>query len=73
MPIAPQLKALITEVSALEARAENQANMLDSTFDLHNAITDWATNTEHSDAAMEVMAILEQFVRPLNSRQTTAA
>lgn len=71
MPIAPRLRALIVEISAIEDKCENQSEMLDHVLDLHNDLTDWATNTEHSDAAMEVMAILERYARPKASRLKT--
>lgn len=72
MPLAPRLRALVVEVSSLEEKCENQSKLLDSVLDLHNDLTDWATNTEHSEAAMEVMAILEQYARPRASRQKTS-
>lgn len=73
MPIAPRLRALVVEISALEVKCNNQSTLIDCTLDLHNELTDWATNTEHGDAAMEVMAILEKFAQPTQvSRQTTA-
>jgi hypothetical protein len=46
--------------------------MLDRVLDLHNDLTDWATNTEHSDAAREIMEILERYARPVASHLKTA-
>lgn len=59
--IAPQMKALVDLCHDADLRLAAQGAMLDRTFDLHNDLTDWATNTEHDEAAMEVMAILDQY------------
>lgn len=63
MTIAPRLRQLALEVSRMERHATQQSQLLDSLFDLHNDLTDWAVNTEHEEAALEVMAILEKYVR----------
>jgi hypothetical protein len=72
VPIAPRLRALAIEISSLEEKANNQSEMLDRVLDLHNDLTDWATNTEHSDAAREIMEILERYARPVASHLKTA-
>lgn len=66
MPMTPSLShslhVLLQQAIDAEAHQLSQAAMLDLTFDLHNDLTQWAVNTEHNDAALEVMAILEQYV-----------
>lgn len=61
--IAPRAKDVMDQVGALEIHAANQALLIDKLADLHNDLTDWATNTEHEQAALEVMAILELYVQ----------
>lgn len=63
MHLATDLEQLVCGVTALELRADKQRIILDGLADLHNDLTDWATNTEHETAALEVMAILEQHVQ----------
>lgn len=61
--LATQLRSLALGVAATEARAEKQQIMLDDTMDLHNELTDWVCNTEHSEAADEITAILEKYTK----------
>lgn len=60
--LASQLRTLALGVAATEARSENQQALLDKTMDLHNDLTDWACNTEHTEAAAEIMELLERYV-----------
>lgn len=63
MELAIQFEQFTSAVSALEKRVDSQGQIIDSLADLHNDITDWAVNTEHESAALEVMAILEQYIQ----------
>lgn len=63
MQIAPQLEEFARRVRIIEKAAGSNAVMLDTVMDLYNDLTEWATSTEHDEAAMEVMAILEQYVQ----------
>lgn len=65
--LSSRLRSFVTEISSLEEKADNQAKMLDHVLDLHNDLTDWCTSTEHSEAAQEVMTILEQYAHPAKS------
>lgn len=62
--IAPHLESLMIQAQAMDRQNVARAEMLDRTFDLHNDLTDWATDTEHGGAALEVMAILEKYASP---------
>lgn len=63
LSIAPRAKDVLDEISALEIHAASQTLLLDKLADLHNDLTDWATNTPHEEAALEVMGILEMYVQ----------
>lgn len=63
MLLAQELRSLVVSVAHTEAQNAHRITMLDGVFDLFNDLTDWATNTEHGDAALEVMSILEQYAR----------
>lgn len=62
VPLAPAVESLLAAVKNADSMMSSQRTLLDRTFDLHNDLTDWATNTEHTEAALEVMAILEKYV-----------
>lgn len=64
MKLAPRFEELLGELMLIEGSMDTQRAMLDHTFDLHNDLTDWAVNTGHSEAADEVLAILERYARP---------
>lgn len=64
MKLAPRFEELLGELSLIEGSMDAQRVMLDHTFDLHNHLTEWAVNTDHEQAAKEVLAILERFARP---------
>lgn len=61
--LAPQLRQIALDVARIETQTVKQAQMLNSVMDMHNDLTDWATNTEHTEAGLEVMAILETYVQ----------
>jgi hypothetical protein len=61
--LAPQAKAFLEDLQRLENHSHSQTILLDGYADLHNELTDWATNTEYSEAADEVMAILEGYLQ----------
>lgn len=61
--LAPQLRQIALDIARMESQSANQAQMLNSVMDLHNDLTDWATNTEHTEAGLEVMAILETYIK----------
>lgn len=61
--LAPQIRQLAYDVARIETQSVKQQQMLNAVFDLHNDLTDWATNTEHEEAALEVMAILEIYAK----------
>lgn len=59
--LAPQLRQLLSEAEAQDARDAAQRAMLDQKLDLFNDLTDWCGDTEHSEAAAEVTRILEKY------------
>jgi hypothetical protein len=63
MALASELRDVAAQIGVLEQRANVQAVVIDHLADLHNDLTDWATNTEHEQAALEVMSILEQYIQ----------
>jgi hypothetical protein len=50
------------EVSDVELRLAGRSEILDCMMDLHNDLTAWSVNTEHTKAADEVMAIVDQYL-----------
>jgi DNA-binding FadR family transcriptional regulator len=57
--LSSQLRSLAIQVAEHERQASASSNMLDTTFDLHNELTNWICNTDHDEAAEEVSKILE--------------
>lgn len=61
--LAPQLQELISAAKSADDKLSAQRAMLDARLDLHNELTDWVANTDHGDAAAEVLEILERNVQ----------
>lgn len=71
MAIAPQVQAFAEQVATLETRLAVREQMLTRLMDLHNDLLDWAVNTEHAEAAMEVGAILETYIKKAADKTVT--
>jgi hypothetical protein len=56
------LRSLALDVSDIELKLSARNGMLDAMMDLHNDLNGWAVNTEHDQAAEEVMAIVDQYL-----------
>ena len=61
--LAPQLEQLLSAARAQDAAVTAQRAMLDKKLDLFNDLTDWAANTKHGEAAVEVTQILEKYAQ----------
>ena len=74
MTLSQDLFKVADQLSALEAHVKSMSTMLDRVLDLHNDLTDWATNTDDEKSAMEVMGILEMYVQKApNSSNVTVS
>lgn len=62
MHLGTSLRSLSIEVSDVELKLAARNVMLDAMMDLHNDLNDWAVNTDHGQAAEEVMVILDQYI-----------
>lgn len=71
MAIAPQAKAFAEQVALLETKLDVREQMLTRLMDLHNDLLDWTTNTEHAEAALEVGAILETYIKKAADKTVT--
>lgn len=60
MHLGQSLRSLALNVSDVELKLAARNGMLDAMMDMHNDLNRWAVNTEHDQAAEEVMAILDQ-------------
>ena len=60
MHLGQSLRSLALGVSDLELKLAARNGMLDAMMDMHNDLNRWAVDTEHDQAAQEVMAILDQ-------------
>lgn len=69
--LAPQLEEIITIARDQDEALVSQRLMLDRTFDLHNDLTDWAADTQHAEAAAQIMAILEKYAGPTYAKDLT--
>lgn len=65
MSLASDLHNMADQIERQERRLTSASTLLDNLADFYNELTEWTTNTEHSAAAMQVMAILEQYVQKL--------
>ena len=59
--LAQYLKALSHDVAVLEQSYLAKSHATDRLLDMRNEIVDWATNTNDSRAAAEIMDILEKY------------
>lgn len=76
MTLSDDLRVVAQQLSELEKQFEAQRTMLNSVLDLHNDLTDWATDAADERSATEVMGILEMYVQKSKvkgSRTTTAS
>jgi hypothetical protein len=62
--IAPRITQLAQDALELDTRLTCYAAMLDQALGMYVDIYEWAANTEHSEAAAEVLAILDRHRLP---------
>jgi hypothetical protein len=56
-----RLKLLSDELRALELSHASRTISLDVMLDMHNELTSWACDTSYTEAAQQVMAIIEKY------------
>jgi hypothetical protein len=69
--LSAQLLSLVAASVQQEDRCAKLVAMNNTLLDMHSAIMEWVVNTDYPDAADEVQAILESFVKKARNDRVT--
>lgn len=68
--VAPQLRELALQVSAIESKNNRQSDMIEKCLDMHNELVDWACNTADTESSEQVLKIVEKYLQEFRTDQS---
>lgn len=61
--IAPRVRSIGMEIAKLESSLSKKSETLDRYLDFHSAINHWILNTEHDQASLDIIRLMNQYLK----------
>lgn len=69
--LASRLRSTALDVSRMQGRSEIMSRSIDSFLDMVNDLYNWAADSDNQEAALQVLAIIDQYHRKITPTRTS--